>query len=451
MSESGRVPDRVNAIREVLGYLGRYRNELFVLKIDDALVEEPLFPLLIRDVVLLYRMGIHVVIVPGARHAIDSALESAGIRSRYHQGVRITTEEGLAHVMTAASRVSNRILSLLSENGAQAVSGNWVRARTLGVIEGIDFQRTGRIEKVNVTLLSKLLGEGVIPLATNIGWNAVGKAHNLSSTELAVAVASAMGAAKLFFVGMEPGIPAVGEALPELRVRDSGVYSNMDLSQVERLLAAAGNSLDREHRVLLESAVAACTGGVKRVHIVDGRENGILLEEIFSISGRGTMLFANLYTNICPASVEDVPEIIRLIQPFVQQSLVLQRTPETIAENVERWVVYKVDDAIRGCAALTPYDAESGEIEALVVDEDHRGGGTGGRLVTFLIDRARRLGMKRVFALTTQASDFFMALGFAEVPPEELPAAKRQRYNRRRNSRVLALDLAAGAHHPAHV
>jgi amino-acid N-acetyltransferase len=443
MSETVKVPDRVNAIREVIGYLGRYRDELFVLKIDDSLLDEPLFSLLVRDVVLLYRMGIRVVIVPGARRTIDATLAAAGFRSTSHDGIRITTEEELTHVMMAASRVSNRILSLLSENGAQAVSGNWVRARTLGVIGGIDYQRTGRIERVNVPLLTKLLGEGVIPLVTNIGWNAVGKAYNISSTELAVAVACAMGAAKLFFIGTQPGIPASEAALPDVRVRENGVYSNMDLSQVEKLLAAAGGSMEREHRVLLQSAVTACTGGVKRVHIVDGRENGILLEEIFSVSGRGTMLFANLYTNICPATVEDVPEIIRLIQPFIQQSLLVQRTPEVIAEGVERWVVYKVDDAIRGCAALTPYDAESGEIEALVVDEDHRSGGAGGRIVSFLLDRAQRLGLKRVFALTTQASDFFMALGFREVSSDALPQAKRTRYNRARNSRVLAMDVSA--------
>jgi len=441
MDQAERVPDKVNAIREVLGYLGRYRGEVFVIKIDDSLLEEPLFPLLIRDVVLLHRMGIKVVIVPGARCAIDAALAAAGRSSSYHDGVRITTEDDLGHAMSAAAGVSNHVLSLISENGAQAVSGNWVRARTLGVIGGIDYQRTGRVERVNVALIEKLLGEGVIPLGGNSGWNAVGKAYNLSSTELAVAVGTAMKAAGLFLIGTTAGIPAGSRPLPGIRVRESGIYSNMDLRRVGELLARE-DPLDRDTRMLVESAVTACRGGVKRVHILDGRQNGILLEEIFSLTGNGTMLYTNLYTDLCPATVEDVPEIIRLIQPYVRQQMLVRRTPETIADNIAHWVVYKVDDAIRGCAALTPYDGESAELEALVVDEDHRGGGTGGRIVNFLLDRASELGLRRVFALTTQTSDFFLEHGFSEVPVESLPEPKRKRYNKARNSRVLAIELA---------
>jgi amino-acid N-acetyltransferase len=307
------------------------------------------------------------------------------------------------------------------------------------VVGGVDYQRTGRIERVNVPLIAKLLAEGVIPLVGTIGWSAVGRPYNLSTTELAVAVASAMNAAKLFFVGTEPGIPAGETPIPGTRVRENGMYSNFDLARVDALLATP---LQPEHRALLESAVAACRGGVKRVHVVDGRQNGILLEEIFSVSGRGTMLYANLFMNICPATVEDVPEIIRLIQPFVEQELLVRRTPEAIADGIEHWVVYKVDDAIRGCAALTPFDATSAELEALVVDEEHRGGGTGGRIVRFLLDRAHELGLRRVFALTTQASDFFMAMGFQEVPVDSLPQQRRRRYDRSRNSRVLAIDVA---------
>jgi amino-acid N-acetyltransferase len=441
MDQAERVPDKVNAIREVLGYLSRYRGEVFVIKIDDSLLEEPLFPLLIRDVVLLHRMGIKVVIVPGGRCSIDAALAAAGRMSAYHEGVRITTEDDLGHAMAAVARVSNHVLSLISENGAQAVSGNWVRARTLGVIGGVDHQRTGRVERVNVALVQKLLGEGVIPLVGNIGWNAVGKAYNLSSTELAVAIGTAMKAAGLFLIGTVAGIPVVGAPLAGIRVRESGIYSNMDLSRVSELLARTG-ALDHEQRVLVENAVAACRGGVKRVHILDGRQNGILLEEIFSVTGNGTMLYTNLYTDLCPATVEDVPEIIRLIQPYVRQQLLVRRTPEAIADNISHWVVYKVDDAIRGCAALTPYDAESAELEALVVDEDHRHGGTGGRIVNFLLDQAATLGLKRVFALTTQTSDFFLEHGFSEVPVESLPEAKRRRYNRARNSLVLAIEVA---------
>ena len=438
----------VAATRDVLSYLGHYRGRLFVLRIEDDLLGAPLFPMLIKDVVLLQRMGIYIVLVPGARRAIDAALgRAAGPRRRpppAPAGVgerRITAEADMAAVMRGAASVVNELLALLTESGARAVVGNWVRARTAGVVDGVDYQRTGRVERVDAGLLRALLETGAIPIISNIGWNAVGKAYNISSLELVVAVARELRAAKVFLVGAAAGVAAAPCAGVELATRPDGYYSSVDYRAAERLLERCGAQLEADAGALVAAAVSACAGGVDRVHVVDGRRDGILIDEIFSADGVGTMFYADQYIDIAAARAADVPEIMRLLQPQIDAGLLRARSAADVAERLDDYFVYRVDDTVQGCAALRRLDDHSAEIESLVVSEGYRGSGTGVRLVTCLMQEARARGAQRVVALTTQSADFFMQQGFAEVSPDTLPANRRGGYDRSRNSRVLAASL----------
>ena len=437
----------VAATRDVLSYLSHYRGSLFVLRIEDDLLGAPLFPMLIKDIVLLQRMGIRIVLVPGARHAIDAALGAAagrlpappvpaGIGER-----RITAAADMPSVMRGSASVVDELLALLTESGARAVVGNWVRARTAGVVDGVDYQRTGRVERVDAELLRALLETGAIPIISNIGWNAVGKAYNISSLELVVAVATELQAAKAFLVGTAAGVAAVPCPGVELATRPDGYYSSVDYRAAERLLERCGGQLDADAHALLGAAVSACAGGVDRVHVVDGRRDGILIDEIFSAAGVGTMFYADQYIDIEAARAADVAEIMRLLQPQIDAGLLVSRTAADIAERLDDYFVYRVDDTVQGCAALRLLDDRSAEIESLVVSESYRGGGTGVRLVTFLMQQARARGAHRVVALTTQSADFFMQQGFTETSPDTLPANRRTGYDRSRNSRVLVAPL----------
>lgn len=434
----------VAATRDVLSYLSNYRDRLFVLRIADDLIGTPLFPMLIKDIVRLQRMGIHTVLVPAARHAIDAALAEPaqhGVRNPAVGTRRVTPEADLRAVMVGATTVLNELLSLLTESGARAVVGNWVRARTLGVVDGIDYQRTGLVERIDTALLRSVLDTDAIPIVTNIGWNAVGKAYNISSIELAVEVAIALRAAKLFFVGTVAGVAKVPCADVELSTRPDGIYSSVDYRDARRLLDRCGDQFQPAVRELTERAVAACSGGVDRVHIIDGRADGILIEEIFSADGVGTMLYADQYIDIGAATAAEVPEIVRLIQPQVERGLLVPRTAAQVADRLADYVVYRVDDSVQGCAALSVHDSSVAEIESLVVADIHRGDGSGARLVQYLLERARARGAGRVVALTTQSADFFMELGFAEAAPDALPAGRERAYDARRASRVLEVSL----------
>jgi amino-acid N-acetyltransferase len=194
------LKEQVEIIRQAFGYITQFKGCLFVIKIESTLIEHPLFPLLIRDVVLLHRMGINVILVPGARVRIDQVLDTYHIKCTTVDGVRISPPEAIPLIKMAAFDVSNKIITMLAESGAHGVIGNWVRAKGIGVRGGIDFQSTGLVEKVQVDILRKVVLDGLIPIIPTIGWSATGKPYNCSSNEIAFAVSVEMNAPKLFFI-----------------------------------------------------------------------------------------------------------------------------------------------------------------------------------------------------------------------------------------------------------
>ena len=442
---------RVAAARDVLSYLGQYRGRLFVLRIDDALRSAPLLSVLIGDVVQLQRMGIGIVLVAGARATIDRLLTESDPEPRpvahlLHSGDRrVTPNEALPQVISATTDVVNDLVALLTESGARTVMGNWVRARSLGVIDGVDYQRSGRVDRVDQEALRAVLDADQIPVVSSVGWNRVGKAYNISSTELAVEISVAMGAAKLFFVSDRPGIAAIEPDALGLSTRPArdavAIYSSVHIREAQQLLDQEADRLDPEERSLLQQAVTACGRGVHRVHIVDGGRDGVLIDEIFSADGTGTMLYADRYALIEGAVALDVPDIMRLLQPQMAAGLLVARSAAEIAETLEDYVVYRVDDTVQGCGALRMLDPDTAEIESLVIAESHRAEGSGRQLVDTLMAHAEQRGANRVVALTTQAADFFMALGFEDASPDSLPPDRARAYDRERNSRVLGRQL----------
>jgi amino-acid N-acetyltransferase len=428
----------IQAIREVFGYLRRYHDQVFVIKLDDALMGRPLFPLLVRDIVLLHETGIRVVLVPGAKTSIGAVLAKYGVKTRAVDGVRVTSSEAMPLVKLGASNIANALLSLLSENEAHGVVGNWVRARAVGVVKGVDYKHTGRVEKINTELMRGMLDDGLIPIVSNIGWNSVGQDYNLNSSELAVEVARALKATKLFFVGEQPGIPVVpGCRFAEPEEIRSGQFSNLDRKEGEALLRDFPSALKPAGRELIALALRALGGGVERVHVVGGARDGILLQEVFSSAGQGTMFYLDDYDHVHPAQASDIPEILRIMQPYVDEGVLVQRTAEDLARDLDHYTVYKVDDVLHGCGALKPIGPGAAELLALVVDPAYAGRGTGGKIVDYLVQKARKAGIKKVFLLTTQTSDFFLRMGFKEAPVTALPPARRKTWNPTRNSRVL--------------
>ncbi len=442
--EDRKLEEQVELIRQVFGYIQRFSAQTIVIKIDCPLMEHPFFPMLVKDLVLLHRQGIRIVLVPGAKQRIDEVLGRYDIGWEAVDGIRISTAEAIPFIKMAAFDVSNHLMTQLAENNTNAIIGNWVRARSLGVLKGVDYKNTGTIESINVELVRKALDEQLVPIFPNIGWSSSGKPYNISSNELAYTLATALAAAKLFYIVKHRGIAAADYRLPEgVSVSDDGAVTHLTVDQAKQLIELNTNRTEDETVQLLGLARRACSEGVTRVHIVNGEIEGVILKELFSSRGCGTMIYTNQHENIRQMRKADIPEVLRIMQPFVAREILLPRTEEDLALQCDDFVVYDVDGIIHASAALHPakQDKQRGEIAAIAVDQTYTGIGIGQRMLSFLVEKARMLKLKQLYVLTTQTTDWFVQFGFREGGVDDLPQEKRKDYNRRRNSRVLLLDV----------
>jgi amino-acid N-acetyltransferase len=431
--------EAVDTIREVFQYLRRFTGKTFVIKIDYTIIEDPHFPILMADIARLHKVGIRVVLIPGAKERIDDILAVYGIKDRIIDGVRATSSEAIPFIKMAAFDVANRLMTNLSGSEINAVIGNWVRAKGIGVVNGVDYQSAGLVEKILTREIRNLTDDGFVPILPCIGWGPTGRPYNIASNELAVIVASRLGAEKLFFITAEDGIFAKNYRVPEgIPVSPTGRISNLSLSDLEVFFAANPDAGRPPH---LEQARRACEAGVERVHILNGKTDGVLLKEIFSNLGSGTMVYSNRYSGIRPMKHNDVSEVLRVMEPFVKQGILVPRSEEVLSDTCKDYIVFEVDGAIHASAALHRYTDTCGEIAAIAVEENYSHLGVGPRLVDYLCELARKSGIARVFVLTTRTTDWFLSLGFEEGDLSSLPEQKRAAYSLERKSKILIKNL----------
>ena len=428
-----------------------------VFKIDFPVTEDPGFPYLVKDLALLARTGFRVVIVPGAKEWIDAVLKRYDIVPSYTNEhdlagegygkigypLRITTTQSIPFVEMAAFNVATRFMTFLSGSRVEALIGNFVRARGLGVQNGVDMEHTGTVDKIYADSITRVLNLGMVPILPCIGWSPAGKPYNVPSDEIALAVSSALGAVKLFIVSAHDGLRSGFFTLPEKsETRADGSLVRLTPQEAETLIAAnTGNDAGFKALRELRLALRACRAGVDRVHIIDCRDEGAILKELFSNLGAGTMIYADEYESIRSFHSRDMPDILRLMEPLMQKGILVRRSAEQIQEKKDDYSVFEIDGSIHACGALHDWGESQGEIAAVATDPLYADLGLGRRMVGFLIEKARKCRMSRVFVLTTQTQDWFQALGFVEAPVESLPAQKRKAYDQGRKSKVFALEL----------
>ncbi|MDA3808739.1 MAG: amino-acid N-acetyltransferase [Spirochaetaceae bacterium] len=433
------LQDQIALIREVFAYTHRFKESTFVIKIDSSIINEPTFSVLAKDISLLKGNGIRIILVPGSRIRIEEILNQYNIDWQVINGVRVTPPEAIPFIEMAAFDTANKVMTALSAYGENAVIGNWVKARSVGVIDGQDYQFTGKVEKVNILTIEKLLDEDLIPILPSIGWNSTGIPYNISSDDLAQATALQIGAKKLFYITCYDILRSPPYIVPEgTNISKEGRISKMDISAAEEFLEM-NPSLPGKTTII--SAIDATEKGTDRVHILDGRIEGVILKEIFSSIGVGTMILANIYESIRPMMADDVAGVISIMEPLIEQGLLVKRTEEDLLIQRKYYSVYAIDNMIRGCAALIPYGKKSGEIAGIVVDASFSHLGIGNKLVSFFLEKAKELKMKQVFVLTTEATDWFLSHGFRTVTINELPEERQKTYNNKRNSRILLIDI----------
>jgi len=415
----------------------------FVVMLGGEAIDQSGCRSIINDVALLTSLGIKIVLVFGARPQFNAALEQVGITSQFHNEIRVTdnaTFEVIKKVAGAmqfdiTARLSTSLSSTpMSGSFLNVVSGNFVIAQPLGVDEGVDYHHSGRVRRVDVAGIRHQLDNNGIVLLGPIAASVTGESFNLTAEEIATQVALKLRADKMLGFCQEAGIlDENGEAIAELMPNEA-----------EQLLASYRNQPDAclSATVFLQAAIDACRGGVHRCHLVSYKEDGALLQELFSLDGIGTQIAPQSSEQLRSASISDITGIINLIRPLEQQGYLVRRSREQLEIEIEQFTVIERDGLIIACAALYPFaDEQVGEFASLAVHPQYRDADRGSFLLRFIINKAKRAGYSHLFALTTRSIHWFLEQSFELVTVDELPEKKKALYNYERRSKVLRLDL----------
>ncbi|HQZ16920.1 MAG TPA: amino-acid N-acetyltransferase [Vicinamibacteria bacterium] len=422
---------RATDLRGILRYVPQFREKTFVVAIDGAIVEDENFPNLLMDVAVLWSLNVRIVLVHGAAAQIQALAEKSDEKPSDLEGSGVTDAETLQLALTAANRLTHELLEGLSAADLRGASSNVVIAHPLGIIRGVDHLFTGRVERIDVELVQKLMASGIVPVIPPLGMDGEGHTYRVNSDSVALEVAKALGAVKLIFVTTAEGLTVNGAIARQVAVAE------LEKALQDGTVAPAQISKARH-------AVAACQAGVPRVHVISGHVDEGLLSEVFSNEGIGTLIYANDYRQIRRAKKRDVRSIQQLIQASVESEELLPRSRAAIEKQLDDYYIFEVDKNPVACVALHLYpETQAGELACLCVRATHENQGVGRRMVQFVEDRARELGLKSLLALSTQAYNFFQSKGgFVEGTPDDLPPLRRERYEQSgRRSKVLVKAL----------
>jgi amino-acid N-acetyltransferase len=426
----------VHWFRAAAPYIHAFRGRTFVVAFGGEVVADGKFVALTHDLNLLASLGVRLVLVYGARPQIEAQLKSRSIRPRYVRGMRVTDETAMQCVKQANGQLRVEIEALLSmglphspmANATIRVSGgNFVVARPRGVVDGVDMQFTGEVRRVQAEAIRQRLDVGELVLVSPLGYSPTGEIFNLTLEDVAAETAIALNADKLIFL-----IDAAG-----ITDEDGNLMRELTVSQAQsRLTEGNVGALDVQGH--LPAAMRACRGRVARAHLISRHADGALLLELFTREGVGTMVSQDPLEHLRPAGIDDVVSILQLIEPLEADGTLVKRSRELLEIEIERFFVLEHDRVIVGCAALYPFSDEgAGELACLAVHPEYRNAGAGERLLRRVESEARRLGMTRLFVLTTRATHWFIEHGFTESTVETLPASKQALYNLQRRSKVL--------------
>ena len=421
-------------LRGILHYIPQFRDRVFIIAIDGAIVADDNFGNILLDVAVLRNLNIRVVLVHGAGHQVKALAEKLGEPASNWDGTGVTDSTTLRIAIMAANQVTHEIMEGLSLNNLRAAHTNCIDAVPLGILKGVDHQHTGKVHQVDINLLRTLLEEGIVPVIPPLGFDGNGNTYRLNSDAVAIEVARSLGAVKLMFICPRQGLEIDGK-----------LVTQMSVQELEATFKTSENKIPADMLSKAHHALRACQNGVPRVHIISGEVDEGLLAEVFSNEGIGTLIYANEYQAIRKAMRKDIRHIMALIKPAIQDGQLLKRTRNSIDKYISEHYVFEIDNNIVGVVAVHPYlEQKKAELALLQVNPDHERRGIGTKLAVYAESAARELGAEKIIALSTQAFTFFQhKLGYAEGGVDDLPPARREKYEQSgRNSKILIKKVA---------
>ena len=430
----------VNWFRSSSPYIHAHRNKTFVISFGGEAVLAADFYHHVHDFALLNSLGIRLVLVHGIRPQIDLRLNKLDVASKFNNNLRITDDLALQCVKEAAGLVRVEIEALLSLGLANSpmagakikvASGNFVTAKPLGVIDGVDYCHTGEVRRIDSAAIHQQLDQDNVVLISPIGYSPSGEVFNLSSEQVATAVAIELKAEKLILLTEQDCCsPDGGEAIQQMTTTEVSVF----LEQYPQLLDSISQPL--------RAAIQACQAGIARTHLINRIQNGALLLELFTRDGIGTLISSTPFEELRPAVLNDIGGILELIKPLEQQGILAKRSREKIEMELADYIVIDRDGLIIGCLALHPnQQRQFGALACLSVHPEYQRSARANRLLDYAYRKARLLNLKKLFVLSTQTMHWFIERGFLSSDINSLPEPLKALYSPQRNSKVLCKNL----------
>ena len=427
---------KLTDLREILQYIPQFREKTFILAVDGGVVTDENFANILLDLAVLRSLNIRVVIVHGAAEQIKSTAEAQHIQPSNLDGTGVTDAATLQLAIEAANRLTHEILEGLATNDLRAACTNAVVAHPLGIIHGVDQLYTGKVERFDIEFLLTLLNKGIVPVIPPLGFDGEGKTYRVNSDSIAVAAAEALKAVKLIFITTQNGLRYNGQLIRQMLDAD-----------LQKLVQSAPSGFAPEMVSKARYAAAACAAGVHRVHIVSGHEDEGLLAEVFSNEGIGTLIYANEYEQIRPARKKDIGAIQLLTKKAVEAEELVRRSRTEIEKHLADYYIFEIDKNPVACVALhtypraTPRRISQSLCRPFARKPRHRPQANSIRR-----NQSPRNGTHPIIALSTQTFNYFQAKGgFIEGTPDDLPPARREKYEQSgRNSKVLVKKLSGG-------
>ena len=432
--------------RSVAPYIHAYRGKTFVVAMAGEGIAAGKLTAFVQDLAILHAMGIKLVFVHGFRPQVSEQLKAKGHPEHFSHGLRITDAVALDCAQEAAGQLRFEIEAAFSQGlpntpmanaTVRVVSGNFLTARPVGIVDGVDFQHSGVVRRVDAVAIRHAIESGAVVLLSPFGFSPTGEAFNLVMEDVATSIAVALQADKLLFLTELPGVREEPDD-PE-----SDIDTELALADAERLVASLPSpTKPSDVAFYLRYCVKACREGVERTHILPFAVDGALLQEVYTHDGIGTMVVDEKLESLREATSDDVGGILQLIEPFERDGTLVRRERNEIERDISNYTVIEHDGVIFGCAALYPYpEAGTAEMAALTISPQVQSQGDGERILKRVEQRAKGMGLKSIFVLTTRTMHWFIKRGFVQAEPEWLPEARKRKYNWDRRSQVLVKNL----------
>src|SRR3984957_14127443 len=285
-------------LRGILQYVTRFRDKIFVVAIDGEILSSENFANILLDIAVLRSLNIKVVLVHGAGLQIQQAAQDQGVSPSNSDGTGLVDETTLQIAINVALRLTNQIMEGLTQVDLRAAYDNCIIAHPFGIVRGVHFQYSGKVERVDVKILELFLNDEIVPVIPPLGFDGEGRTFRVNSDLVAVEVAEALHAAKLIYLSAFDGLILDGQRIGHLVA-----------PEFEEALKKQKDILPKGLLSKLEHAVQACRYGIPRVHLLNGNVNEALLPEIFSNGGVGTMVYSNEYEQIRHLYKKDIREV----------------------------------------------------------------------------------------------------------------------------------------------